>query len=202
MEHSRAREARGPKDGGVAHLARLTVRGFKSIAALEDFSLERLNVLIGANGAGKSNFIGLFRMLAEMLDGRLQLYVKSEDGPDALLFGGRKRTRLLEVELYFDRNAVRAERRHRDRTPRERLGPAPAGRRSVEGMARGVLARRAVEDERRRGETDAVIEVIVVGEGQTEETFVRDVLAPEFAPLDISLQPRLIQTSLVTKAAR
>ena len=88
----------------MSHLARLTVRGFKSIAALEDFTLERLNVLIGANGAGKSNFISLFRMLAEMLDGRLQLYVKSEDGPDALLFGGRKRTRQLEVELYFGRN--------------------------------------------------------------------------------------------------
>lgn len=40
-----------------------------------------------------------------------------------------------------------------------------------------------------------MIEVIVVGEGQTEETFVRDVLAREFEPLDISLQPRLIQTS-------
>jgi predicted ATPase len=88
----------------VARLARLTVRGFKSIASLENFELERLNVLIGANGAGKSNFISLFRMLAEMLDGRLQLYVKSEDGPDALLFGGRKRTRQLEVELYFEKN--------------------------------------------------------------------------------------------------
>lgn len=88
----------------MTHLARLTVRGFKSISALEEFALERLNVLIGANGAGKSNFIGLFRMLAEMLDGRLQLYVKSEDGPDALLFGGRKRTRQLEVELYFGKN--------------------------------------------------------------------------------------------------
>lgn len=85
----------------MTHLARLSVRGFKSIAALEDFKLERLNVLIGANGAGKSNFIDLFHMLAEMLDGRLQLYVKSQDGPDALLFGGRKRTRQLAVELSF-----------------------------------------------------------------------------------------------------
>jgi len=40
-----------------------------------------------------------------------------------------------------------------------------------------------------------VIEVIVVGEGQTEETFVRDVLSPEFEALNISLQPRLIRTS-------
>ncbi len=40
-----------------------------------------------------------------------------------------------------------------------------------------------------------MIEVLVVGEGQTEETFVRDVLAPEFEALDISIQPRLIETS-------
>jgi hypothetical protein len=46
-----------------------------------------------------------------------------------------------------------------------------------------------------RRETFPMIEVVVGGEGQTEETFVRDVLAPEFEPLDISLQPRLIQTS-------
>jgi hypothetical protein len=57
-------------------LSRLTVRGFKSIRALEDFELGSLNVLIGANGAGKSNFIGLFRMLSELVARRLQL---SED---------------------------------------------------------------------------------------------------------------------------
>ena len=40
-----------------------------------------------------------------------------------------------------------------------------------------------------------MIEVIVVGEGQTEETFVRDVLAPPLAIFDIRLQPRLVDTS-------
>lgn len=85
----------------MTRLARLSVRGFKSIARFDNFPLGQLNVLIGANGAGKSNFISLFRMLAEMVDGRLQLYVKKEDGPDALLFGGRKQTKQLEVELYF-----------------------------------------------------------------------------------------------------
>jgi predicted ATPase len=80
------------------------VRGFKSIRELENFELTKLNVLIGANGAGKSNFIGLFRLLAEMLGERLQSYVKSEDGPDALLYGGRKRTAQLEVELFFGKN--------------------------------------------------------------------------------------------------
>ena len=75
----------------MTRLARLSVRGFKSIRELDDFELMNLNVLIGANGAGKSNFISLFRMLAEVLDQRLQLFVKSEDGPDTLLFGGRKK---------------------------------------------------------------------------------------------------------------
>ena len=49
----------------MTRLARMTVRGFKSIRELQDFKLERLNVLIGANGAGKSNFISFFRMLAD-----------------------------------------------------------------------------------------------------------------------------------------
>lgn len=85
----------------------MTVRGFKSIRELEDFKLERLNVLIGANGAGKSNFISFFRMLADMMEHRLQVYVQSEYGPDALLFGGRKRSREIEAELYFARNGYR-----------------------------------------------------------------------------------------------
>lgn len=40
-----------------------------------------------------------------------------------------------------------------------------------------------------------MIEVIAVGEGQTEETFVRDVVAPAFWHLDVSMQSRLIRTS-------
>ncbi len=88
----------------MPQLKRLAVRGFKSIRALEDFELGPLNVLIGANGAGKSNFIDLFRMVAAMVEKRLQLFVSRQDGPDALLFGGRKRTQRLEAEFVFGRN--------------------------------------------------------------------------------------------------
>ncbi|MBI3759176.1 MAG: chromosome segregation protein SMC, partial [Deltaproteobacteria bacterium] len=38
-----------------ATISKLTIEGFKSIRKLEDFKLRTLNVLIGANGAGKSN---------------------------------------------------------------------------------------------------------------------------------------------------
>ena len=88
----------------MSRLDRLTIRGFKSIRALEDFELRNLNVLIGANGAGKSNFISLFQMLAKLSEKRLQLFVGQQDGPDALLFGGRKRTQQLEATFVFDEN--------------------------------------------------------------------------------------------------
>lgn len=91
----------------MARLDYLTVRGFKSIRALEDFELRPLNVMIGANGAGKSNFLDLFRMLAQLADGRLQLFTKAERGPDALLFGGRRRTSSLDVALNFEMGRYR-----------------------------------------------------------------------------------------------
>lgn len=55
-------------------LTKLTLRGYKSIKdATIDFG--SMNVLIGANGAGKSNLISFFRMISEMMDGRFQVYV-------------------------------------------------------------------------------------------------------------------------------
>lgn len=79
----------------------LTVTGYKSIRELRDFPLTNLNVLIGANGAGKSNFIGLFRLLNEMIEQRLQVYVQTQGGPDALLHFGRNTTEKLQAEFYL-----------------------------------------------------------------------------------------------------
>ena len=86
----------------MAKLDRFTVRGFKSIRALEDFELRGLNVLIGPNGAGKSNFLNVFEVLQQLSTKRLQLFTRGEGGPDALLFGGRRRTSSLSVTLSFD----------------------------------------------------------------------------------------------------
>ena len=86
----------------MPRLEHLTVRGFKSIRALEDFELKSLNILIGANGAGKSNLLSLFRMLSSLSQKRLQFLIRAEGGPDALLFGGRRRTSTLEAALSFE----------------------------------------------------------------------------------------------------
>lgn len=85
----------------------LSVSGFKSIRELKDFELTNLNVLIGANGAGKSNFIGLFRLLSEMYEHRLHLFVKTQGGPDAMLHFGRQKTERLHAEFYFARNGYK-----------------------------------------------------------------------------------------------
>ncbi len=85
----------------------LTVTGYKSIRELRDFPLRELNVLIGANGAGKSNFIGLFRLLNEIVEERLQLFVQTQGGPDAMLHGGRTLTERLHAEFYFASNGYK-----------------------------------------------------------------------------------------------
>jgi len=82
----------------------VTLRGYKSIEKLERFQLRNLNVLIGANGAGKSNFISVFKLMAALAEGNLQTYVQLQGGPDALLFGSRKRTEQLDAEIYFEAN--------------------------------------------------------------------------------------------------
>ncbi|AFY44979.1 AAA family ATPase [Nostoc sp. PCC 7107] len=55
-------------------LSRIVLKGFKSIAEC-DVELSRVNILIGANGAGKSNFIGFFRMVQQILEQNLQGFV-------------------------------------------------------------------------------------------------------------------------------
>jgi len=85
----------------------LTVRGYKSIRALHEFELRNLNVLIGANGVGKSNFINLFRLLNEIYEQNLQIYVPSQGGPDAILHFGRETTEKLHAEFYFAANGYK-----------------------------------------------------------------------------------------------
>ncbi len=93
----------------MPNIEHFSVHGFKSIRKLENFELRPLNILIGANGVGKSNLLSLFKMLSALSQRRLQLFVKNEGGPDALLFGGRKLTSMLEVALSFENNPYRYE---------------------------------------------------------------------------------------------
>ncbi|MBF0185152.1 MAG: AAA family ATPase [Magnetococcales bacterium] len=88
----------------MSHVDELSIIGFKSIRELKNLSLRSLNVLIGANGAGKSNFISMFRMLNEMYEQQFQLYVQKQGGPDAILYFGREQTERLHAEFHFGHN--------------------------------------------------------------------------------------------------
>ena len=48
--------------------------------------------LIGGNGSGKSNFLGVFKFLREIIEGRLGTYVKTSGGADSMLHFGSKQT--------------------------------------------------------------------------------------------------------------
>jgi predicted ATPase len=85
-------------------IKKLTIEGFRSIRKLKDFELRSLNVLIGSNGAGKSNFVGFFRLLRELIDQRLQLALQKEGGADACLYLGPKVTQRLAAEFHFGKN--------------------------------------------------------------------------------------------------
>lgn len=79
----------------------ITIRGFRSIASIEELELRPLNVLIGANGSGKSNFLEAFTFLREIREARLQDYVARQGGADRILHFGADATPQLDLELLF-----------------------------------------------------------------------------------------------------
>lgn len=85
-------------------LRRIRIEGFKSIASAE-IALRDLNIVVGANGSGKSNLMSAFRLLERVLSGNLQLHVASD--PDRLLHHGSKLTSALALELEFAQHSYR-----------------------------------------------------------------------------------------------
>jgi predicted ATPase len=93
----------GKKECGKP-IERLTIRGFKSIIDLEKLQLNSLNILLGANGAGKSNFVSYFRMLSELVEQRLQKWTTGQGGADRIVSYGIKETNRIESFIEFGLN--------------------------------------------------------------------------------------------------
>ena len=79
----------------------ITVKGFKSIASIEELRPGAMTVLIGPNGSGKSNFIGVFSFLNAVREGRLQEYVIKTGGADKVLHFGSGVTEQLQIHISF-----------------------------------------------------------------------------------------------------
>ena len=91
------------------HLHKLTIRGFKSIRELVGFEMRNLNVIVGANGTGKSNLISFFKMLRALMNNNLNRYIFAQGGADSVLFGGRKQTGAVHFEAAFGDCAYRSD---------------------------------------------------------------------------------------------
>ncbi len=84
----------------MAMLTKIEIKGYRSIKAAS-LELDRLNVMIGANGAGKSNFVSFFKLLNEMMGSRLQNYIAGAGRAQSLLHFGPKRTPQMEATMEF-----------------------------------------------------------------------------------------------------
>jgi predicted ATPase len=82
-------------------IRKIRIEGYKSIREM-DLELRPLNILIGANGSGKSNFIAAFKFIRDVVEQRLQEHVAYAGGTNTLLHFGSKTTPNMGVEIEFD----------------------------------------------------------------------------------------------------
>ncbi len=82
-------------------IEKIVIRNYKSIKNAE-VCLDNLNVLIGSNGVGKSNFISFFELLNAILNKRLGSYVLERGGFERFLYQGQKKSETLECLVDFD----------------------------------------------------------------------------------------------------
>lgn len=88
-------------------ISELTIKGFKSIRSLDRFELSNLNVLLGANGAGKSSFVSYFQMLGSMMDGQLKAWTLNQGSADRVLSFGVKETSEISSFVKFGLNGYK-----------------------------------------------------------------------------------------------
>jgi predicted ATPase len=92
----------------MAHkLREISIAGYKSIRETS-VELHDINILIGANGAGKSNFVSAFGLLHDIIAGRLGIHVARQGGANAMLHFGRKVSPQMTFKLSFEPNGYEA----------------------------------------------------------------------------------------------
>jgi len=85
----------------MSELKKVTIKRFRSIKEVT-LELGPLNILIGANGAGKSNLIAFFKLMNELMAERLQQHIGATGRATANLYFGPKVTPQMEAELLFE----------------------------------------------------------------------------------------------------
>ena len=81
-------------------IERIIIENYKSIRKM-DLRLGAINILIGANGAGKSNFISFFELARQVFSGKIEQYSKKKLAGN-LLYHGLKHSDYISGILDFD----------------------------------------------------------------------------------------------------
>jgi len=79
----------------------IEINGYKSIES-EKIELKPINILIGANGSGKSNFISFFDFLNRLYDRNLNEYIALTGGENKILHKGQKVTDTISFRIEFE----------------------------------------------------------------------------------------------------
>lgn len=78
----------------------IEIKGYKSIKS-QRIDLAPINILIGANGSGKSNFISFFEFLNYLYNRKLKDHVALRGGDDKILHKGKKITSEISFRMEF-----------------------------------------------------------------------------------------------------
>lgn len=81
-------------------LERIIATNYKSFRTL-DLPIKQVNVLIGANGAGKSNIQRLFGMIKSIVNQEFQAYIDKSNGSGAILHYGHMKSDLINITIWF-----------------------------------------------------------------------------------------------------
>jgi len=90
----------------MPRITKISLTGFKSFKNKNEIQLHNLNVVIGANGAGKSNLLSFFQLLGNALTSNLQGHIMRYGG-EHFLYNGRKNTDRIKCEIEMaTKNAI------------------------------------------------------------------------------------------------
>ena len=76
--------------------------------------LNQINVLIGSNGSGKSNFLSFFEFLNRAYEQKLTEHVALNGGVDKFFYNGTKETETIQGEVFWENNRYQLQLKEGD----------------------------------------------------------------------------------------
>ena len=83
-------------------LSKIILAGFKSYGDAQEIEIRDINILIGANGAGKSNFVSFLEMISFLSTGGFRNYVAKNGFARSLLYHGKGIDEKIKGSLFFN----------------------------------------------------------------------------------------------------